>query len=160
MVCLDKCDHFSSHLCLLESSSSSKTWLDSTTWTKLDLIVRELSRVYSITQRMRNLAWKYMGSNMDSFFYELGIVAVFVWIKLTFNIFKIRLLNFKARSEVRQIKKPFFRIFCSTSFSEKLARTFLTVKLNLNKSICAERFEIVLNVLLKINLKFINWHSN
>ncbi|RNA32718.1 hypothetical protein BpHYR1_038836 [Brachionus plicatilis] len=48
-------------------------------------------------------------------------------------------------SEFMEVRKPFFRIFCSTSFSEKLARTFLTVKLNLKKSFCAERFEIVLN---------------
>ncbi|RMZ98094.1 hypothetical protein BpHYR1_002252 [Brachionus plicatilis] len=27
-------------------------------------------------------------------------------------------------------RKPFSRIFCSTSFSEKLARTFFTVELN------------------------------
>ncbi|RNA12363.1 hypothetical protein BpHYR1_039584 [Brachionus plicatilis] len=62
-------------------------------------------------------------------------------------------------------RKPFSRIFCSTSFSEKLAITFLTVKLNFitplifvlnafilflifvlkKKSFCADRFEIVLN---------------
>ncbi|RNA18607.1 hypothetical protein BpHYR1_012153, partial [Brachionus plicatilis] len=29
-----------------------------------------------------------------------------------------------------EVRKQFSRIFCSTSFSEKLARTFLTVKLN------------------------------
>ncbi|RNA13091.1 hypothetical protein BpHYR1_020516 [Brachionus plicatilis] len=46
-----------------------------------------------------------------------------------------------------QVRKPFSRIFCSTSFSEKLAKTFLTVKLNFKtkKSFCAECFEIVLN---------------
>ncbi|RNA04240.1 hypothetical protein BpHYR1_029845 [Brachionus plicatilis] len=64
-----------------------------------------------------------------------------------------------------EVRKPFSRIFSSTSFSEKLARTFLTVKLNFitplifvlnafvlflifvlkKKSFCAERFEIVLN---------------
>ncbi|RNA44523.1 hypothetical protein BpHYR1_046714 [Brachionus plicatilis] len=60
-------------------------------------------------------------------------------------------------------RKPFSRIFCSISFSEKFARTFLTVKLNLpfifvlnafilflivvlkKKSFSVEQFEIVLN---------------
>ncbi|RNA27271.1 hypothetical protein BpHYR1_018626 [Brachionus plicatilis] len=68
--------------------------------------------------------------------------------------------------EVRKKKKALSRIFCSTSFSEKLARTFLTVKLDFitKKSFCAERFEIVLNgyfFVLKRKLKpFINNDKN
>ncbi|RNA20928.1 hypothetical protein BpHYR1_025521 [Brachionus plicatilis] len=63
-------------------------------------------------------------------------------------------------------RKPFSRIFCSTFFSEKLARTLFTVKLNFitKKSFCAERFEIVLNgyffVLKRISPKQYNLRRN